>query len=245
MGTSPHLPDPRTLGGCSFIARFDELLTRAKSDARALRLAVVGGGAGGVEIACALQWRLLREREQAGITAPLTTVLVSKGPMLRGVTPYARSAFLPLLQASRGGRRRRVFAPGLLLQHHVGACAMVPPPSLHHHQARGIQLIECEGGVVEVSATALLLADGQAVPYDECLWCTSASAVKWLRESGLPADAGARAPLPTGRVCVRRGTGGVVGRPPSADPPPPHTHARARTHPRATPRHGAQMGLCW
>lgn len=34
-----------------------------------------------------------------GISSPLTVSLVSRGPILQGLTPYARRAFLPLLKA--------------------------------------------------------------------------------------------------------------------------------------------------
>ena len=41
-----------------------------------------------------------KERQAAGITSPLTVSLISRGPILQGLTPYARRAFLPLLKAS-------------------------------------------------------------------------------------------------------------------------------------------------
>lgn len=41
-----------------------------------------------------------------------------------------------------------------------------------------MQLFEVPGGVASVQASALLLGDGQLVPFDECLWTTQASAAK-------------------------------------------------------------------
>lgn len=46
------------------------------------------------------------------------------------------------------------------------------------------------GGVVEVQPSALLLADGQRISFDECLWSTQASAAGWLADTGLPTDSG-------------------------------------------------------
>ena len=40
-------------------------------------------------------------------------------------------------------------------------------------------------GVQEVQAGKLLLADGTHQPFDECLWCTQASAPPWLTQTGL------------------------------------------------------------
>ncbi len=63
-------------------------------------------------------------------------------------------------------------------------------------------LYEVAGGVKEVLPGKLLLADGQRVPFDECLWSTQASAASWLADTGLPVDAGA------GCRADRSGSGG-------------------------------------
>lgn len=42
--------------------------------------------------------RLKKERQAAGIGSELSVSLVSRGPILAGLAPYARRAFLPLLQ---------------------------------------------------------------------------------------------------------------------------------------------------
>jgi NADH dehydrogenase FAD-containing subunit len=44
------------------VARFDALLARIRASQGPLTLAVVGGGAGGVELALALAYRLKQER---------------------------------------------------------------------------------------------------------------------------------------------------------------------------------------
>lgn len=49
------------------MARFDALIARAASSATPLTIAVVGGGAGGVEIALALAYRLRCMRRGGGV----------------------------------------------------------------------------------------------------------------------------------------------------------------------------------
>ena len=49
-----------------FVGRFDSLLEAVRGSSKALHVCVVGGGAGGVELALALQYRLMMEREAAG-----------------------------------------------------------------------------------------------------------------------------------------------------------------------------------
>lgn len=49
-----------------FVSRFDGLLQRLRASTNPLTLAVVGGGAGGVELALALAYRLRQERQGSG-----------------------------------------------------------------------------------------------------------------------------------------------------------------------------------
>lgn len=56
---------------CRFVQRLDALLARYAArdaaDASPMRVVVVGGGAGGVEVALALQYRLEQERTNRGL----------------------------------------------------------------------------------------------------------------------------------------------------------------------------------
>ncbi|HWB52011.1 MAG TPA: selenide, water dikinase SelD [Stellaceae bacterium] len=128
-----------------FAARWEALLARAKALGR-LRLAVVGGGAGGVELALAAEHRL------AGLL-----------PARPEVTLVTRDALL----ASHNARVRRKFERILA--------------------ARRIRVI-AGNPVLRVERGVLHLADGQAVPFDEALWVTEASAAPWLAETGLALD---------------------------------------------------------
>lgn len=47
---------------CRFVSRFDALLARVRASKTPVTVAVVGGGAGGVELALAVNHRLQQER---------------------------------------------------------------------------------------------------------------------------------------------------------------------------------------
>jgi len=49
---------------CRFVQQFDALLQRVRESSTSLNIAVVGGGAGGVELALALAYRLRQERSK-------------------------------------------------------------------------------------------------------------------------------------------------------------------------------------
>lgn len=53
--------------------------------------------------------------------------------------------------------------------------------------AAGIRIFE-NTGVTEVKAGQLILEGGKTYEFDECLWCTQASAAGWLASAGLPLD---------------------------------------------------------
>lgn len=53
-----------------FVVRFGDLLSRVAASTEPVTLAVVGGGAGGVELALALAYRLKQERAKPGVPHP-------------------------------------------------------------------------------------------------------------------------------------------------------------------------------
>ncbi|KAK9902254.1 hypothetical protein WJX75_009733 [Coccomyxa subellipsoidea] len=89
----------------SFVERFRRLIERLKSQDQDLTVAVVGGGAGGVELALALQHRLNRELQDHGLPAARKIIvkLFCKGGLLQQHTRYARNIFLRVLK-ERGVR---------------------------------------------------------------------------------------------------------------------------------------------
>ena len=147
-----------------FSTRWDAIRSRvvAKALSRAAarsggatRLAIVGAGAGGVELALAMQRRLHGEITRSGGDATLVTVTVISRS--RTVTPAHSRA------------TQKLFAEIL--------------------EARGVVVsLGCE--VVACGNGELRAADGRVFPYDECIWCTQASAQPWMRDSGLECDSG-------------------------------------------------------
>ena len=51
-------------------------------------------------------------------------------------------------------------------------------------QDQGLELLE-GAQVTGVEQGWLTTGDGQRIPFDECLWCTQASAAPWLADTGL------------------------------------------------------------
>lgn len=82
----------------TFSLRFEAMLKESLLSSEEYRVAVVGGGPSGIELACAVNYRLTEERKKAGIKAPVRVSLVSRGQILTVLAPYARRAFLPLLK---------------------------------------------------------------------------------------------------------------------------------------------------
>ena len=160
----------------TFASRFETVFKEAtdptRDASRAYRVAVVGGGPSGVEISCAVQYRLSEAHKKMVAAAggdssadksssippppPPEVSLISRREILSGLAPYARSAFLPLLKQ------------------------------------RGIHLYETNEGVKRVNKGELVIDDSgneiQTIPFDACLWCTQASTASWLSSSSLPTD---------------------------------------------------------
>jgi selenide, water dikinase len=180
------------------------------------RVAVVGGGAGGVELAFAAAQRLKseweqawrREEEEAAAAAatattaaarppppppPVGVALYSRGRILRGAPASARALFLRMAAESRGlvsieeGAGVAAVEAGALVLDEEGAAAA---------EAQG----EADAGAGAATTTTAATPAAQRrphrarrVPFDACLWCTQASAPAWFagaQSRGLPLDAG-------------------------------------------------------
>lgn len=112
---------------CRFVKRFDGLLSRAGASRGDLRVVVVGGGAGGVEIAFALHHRLTHtqtsdvfQTAESGRSRVQLT-LVTGGNILSSHPPRARSLFLGMAQqrgiaVKEGTRVASVERGALLMQ---------------------------------------------------------------------------------------------------------------------------------
>ncbi len=125
-----------------FLTGWEQLIRRVLNSTGPFRLAVVGGGAGGVELALATQHRLRKELTRAGRSAEtLQHCLVTETPeILPGHASRTRVAFQRVL-ASRD------------------------IPILTHHRVSKIEsgLVHCEGGQT-VKADAVLWVTQAAAP---------------------------------------------------------------------------------
>jgi selenide,water dikinase len=119
----------------SFLSKFDDLVARCGRPDGPRRIAVIGGGAGGVELLLSMRTRMMAETNAA-----LTFALVTDGGILATHNRYVRAAF------------RRAFAErGVAV--------------LERRRARAITVrgIELEDGEM-IAADAVLIATGAAAP---------------------------------------------------------------------------------
>ncbi|MEN9843649.1 MAG: hypothetical protein RLZZ612_1478 [Pseudomonadota bacterium] len=147
-----------------FQAHWLRLLARVRQDTAPLpplRIAVVGGGAGGVELCLALQYRLLNERKEwqrqgqhtAQGSASVQFQLFSRdAQLLRTHNPKVRDIFTRTLRQ------------------------------------RGVQL-HLNTEIVAVTHGQIQTATGECHAADEVMWVTQAGGAAWLRDTGLDLDA--------------------------------------------------------
>ncbi len=103
-----------------FVGRWDEVLARVRQAKGGLRIAVVGGGAGGVEVLLAAQHRLNRELAGVPDARPSEFCLYADGPeILPTHHPAVRRIFRRVLAergvAVRAGHRVAAVEPGRLI----------------------------------------------------------------------------------------------------------------------------------
>eukprot|EP00041_Stephanoeca_diplocostata_P024691 m.632291 g.632291 ORF g.632291 m.632291 type:complete len:1029 (+) comp22577_c0_seq16:102-3188(+) len=143
-----------------FSARWDAIIARvviAAASRSCTHIVVVGGGAGGVELALSMQARLQDELVKAGYSRDgVAMTLLSRGGRVLGMHSTATSAVFAKILAERGVDVR--------LQHEVVR-----------------QESRTDGDTEGSSTQVLVCANGVRVPFDECIWCTNAGAQDWLR----------------------------------------------------------------
>jgi selenide, water dikinase len=119
----------------SFLEKFNALIERCRRPDGPKRIAVIGGGAGGVELLLSVRTRLMAE-----VNAPLSFALVTDGEILATHNRGVRAAF------------RRAFAERDIALH-------------EHRRARaiGLRAIELDNGEA-IAADAVLIATDAAAP---------------------------------------------------------------------------------
>lgn len=146
----------------AFVRRVDGLLSEGP-DAGATSVAVIGGGAGGIELTLALHHRLSVTQGR-----PCTFTLFTRSSLLQGSSAAAQRRFRSLL------RRRNVRVV------EWAAVTRVDAGRLHYRIRRASSPGE---GAAEGKE-----GEDASATFDHCLWCTSAAAMPWLASSGLATD---------------------------------------------------------
>lgn len=133
------------------LAKFERFLSEKNGGMHIYTVVVVGGGAGGVELACALQYRLSCISKERSTQPCFEVSIVSKGLILNSSHSSVRKRMLRLLNE------------------------------------RNIDVIEATGGVCKVEKGVLHTAE-QEISFDDCVWCTQATAPEWFRNTDLMID---------------------------------------------------------
>ena len=144
----------------TFATRFNNILDHFKDlckekgeiteDGGKFRVVVVGGGAGGVELALAMEQRFANEiatssTKTLSTVKPYTFALVTRGEVLKGHGNSARDKVLAALKSK----------------------------NFEVYENDGVQDISN-------ASNELVLNSGKKLKFNECVWCTDAKAQKWL-----------------------------------------------------------------
>src|SRR5262245_14891392 len=117
VGADRHAIAVKPIG--SFLAKFDRLLARCRAPDGPRRIAVIGGGAGGVELILSIRTRLFADaRAHPWDASNLSFVLVTDGELLATHHPRVRRAFRRILSdrqvAVHEHRRARAVTEGAI-----------------------------------------------------------------------------------------------------------------------------------
>ena len=162
----------------AFDGRWKVLLGRVR-DGTVRRLAVVGGGAGGVELTLALHHRLLAElRRQGGEPEALSFQLFTADDRLLPTHNHrVRRAF------------ERVFDARAIAVHRGARVVRVTIAAPTTASARTAEARTAAAPIDgDTAGRVIHCADGRTFALDEVVWVTQARGPAWLRETGLALD---------------------------------------------------------
>ncbi len=153
-----------------FLADWDEFLQKLRQElslcrSRPLSLGIVGGGAGGVELALTLQSRL-------------KTFLQLAAPWPLGVNVHLfhrRANLMTGYAATVGKRFRKVLGDRRIDLHLNESVVAIEPVSQAGHPLADLKRVQC--------------ASGLSVACDRIIWVTHAASPQWIQGSGLATDA--------------------------------------------------------
>ncbi len=178
QGASEHAIPVKPIA--AFNARWLQILARVRSGQGPRHIAVVGAGAGGVELLLAMQYRLGKECKALGLQAPQFALFSAAPTILPSHNAGVRARFMHTLQARGvqvhlGARVQSLSASGVQVLRASDAGSATP--SAQHVASN-------DSNLVSRSADELEYVEADAV-----FWVTQASGGSWLTSTGLALDA--------------------------------------------------------
>ena len=148
-------------------------------------MVVVGGGAGGVEVAFALHHRM--HADASSHASKLASKSQSASAPTSSSSSHVNNVGGTANGAGDGGPRHRVsiFTRGKILSSHPARARIIIQQLA---KERGISIHE-GAAVASVSSNTLTTVADEAIAFDECLWCTQAAPARWLKDCELPKGA--------------------------------------------------------
>ena len=137
------------------LGHFKELRERENEEKR-FRVVIVGGGAGGVELALAMERRFASE---VSLTSSSSSSSSSSSDAAHSPYQFALVTRSEVLKGHGKSAREKILAA---------------------LKARNFEVYENDG-VEKVEESILSLESGKKLNFNECVWCTDAKAQKWLQ----------------------------------------------------------------
>ena len=174
-GSTPHVQsiDGATTHAVSvkpiaaFNTRWLDLLAQVQAGQGPKRIAVVGAGAGGVELLLAMQYRLQAECASRGLKEPQFILVSATQQILPTHKPWVRQVFMRTLQARS-------------VQVHLGS-------RVRAIDSQGVQLewaLDANG----TNSGLITAHPATHLPADAVFWVTQAAGGAWLASTGLALD---------------------------------------------------------
>lgn len=159
-GASEHAIPVKPIA--QFLQQWDQIVAAVKEKPdRPMRIAIVGGGAGGVELALAVQARLHQVYQSLNQSAQLDLHLFQRGDRL-----------IPERGRRLGDRLQQILADR----------------GIHLHLGETVAAVKAEAQEKLSAGKIVLCESGLEVGCDVLLWVTQAAAASWLGKSGLATD---------------------------------------------------------
>ena len=164
----------------TFSSRWNNITKRVTTSNVAANIVVVGGGAGGIELTLAMQYKLLqlckgRKKE----TLPKFTILTRGDNILSSHNRRVRATFRRILK----DRKIRVLPNSEVLKSIYEYNDDNDDGGNNNSIRRSSRFKKSSNNKNQQKRAFLLCKNGEKYIYDECIWCTSAAAQKWLKDN--------------------------------------------------------------